>query len=222
MQIQYFKSALAVMPVAEEDARAEEGVFSGYASVFGVTDNHGDIIAPGSFARTLEERGGAAIKLLWQHRADEPIGFFTAIREDRRGLFVEGRLLLDVQRGREAWELLKSGAIEGLSIGYTVTGSDIDPRTGVRTITGVDLWEISLVTFPANEEAGVTAVKQKAPATIREFEIFLREAGFSRKNAKAIALGGFALQGGDGGPRDADDEFAACDAALARAVKALS
>lgn len=168
----------------------EDGLFAGYASVFDVVDSHKDVIIRGSFARTLAEQGGD-IKLLWQHRTDEPIGVITAIREDARGLYVEGKLLLQVQRAQEAHALLKSGAVEGLSIGYTVRNFDIDEQSGVRIIKDMDLWEVSLVTFPANAAAQVTHVKNQLPGTIRDFERFLRDAGFSRKQAKSIAACGF-------------------------------
>jgi HK97 family phage prohead protease len=140
---------------------AEDGFFSGYASVFNVIDSQFDCIAPGAFSKTLREHTyGKGIKLLWQHHADEPIGAFTTIREDENGLYVEGYLLLDVQRGKEAYALLKSGALEGLSIGYSAVKYHFDEQRGVRILTEVNLWEISLVTFPANPEAGVTFVKE--------------------------------------------------------------
>ena len=136
------------------------GLFSGYASIFGFIDNHMDLVVPGAFERTLvETNNGRDIKLLWQHDATQPIGTFDIIREDDTGLYVEGSLQLDVQQGREAYNLLKSGALKGLSIGYNVAESSIDADTGVRFISDLDLFEISLVTFPANELAQVEEVK---------------------------------------------------------------
>ncbi len=137
---------------------SEEGRFAGYASVFEVVDNQKDIIARGAFAKTLRERKGN-IKLLWQHQMDEPIGIIERLFEDDRGLYVEGRLLLSVARAREAYDLIKAGALEGMSIGYTPVAYDFEPRSGVRRIHEVSLWEISLVTFPANAAAGITVVK---------------------------------------------------------------
>ena len=134
------------------------GRFAGYASVFDVVDNQRDIILHGAFAKTLLGRI-SAIKLLWQHQQDEPIGMFDRMFEDERGLYVEGQLLLDVQRAKEAHALLKAEAISGLSIGYSPTRYRIDEETGVRYLSEVELWEISLVTFPANSEANVTVVK---------------------------------------------------------------
>lgn len=136
----------------------EDGVFAGYASVFGVVDSQNDVIMKGAFTHTLKKRRGE-VKLLWQHQVDEPIGVFTLIREDSHGLYVEGRLLLDLQRGIEAYSLLKNTAINGLSIGYTVVSAGYNSDNNIRLITEVELWEVSLVTFPANEAATVTSVK---------------------------------------------------------------
>jgi HK97 family phage prohead protease len=171
-------------------ALAEDGTFTGYASVFGVVDSQKDLIQHGAFSRTLRQRKGD-VKLLWQHKIDEPIGVFLSLREDAHGLFVEGKLLLDVQRAEEAYALLKSGAINGMSIGYSVVKADYNNETGVRLILDVDLFEISLVTFPANENATITSVKSGVPQTTREFEKFLRENGFSRSQAKSFTRHGF-------------------------------
>lgn len=135
-----------------------EGRFAGYASVFDVVDNQKDVIIKGAFSNTLKGRI-SHIKMLWQHQQDEPIGIFDRMFEDAHGLYVEGRLLLDVQRGREALALLKSGAISGLSIGYSPLRYRIDANTGVCILSEVELFEVSLVTFPANDAAGITVVK---------------------------------------------------------------
>ncbi len=142
----------------EIKALDEHGRFAGYASVFGVVDNQRDIITSGAFLQSLVNRTHE-IKLLWQHQQEEPIGVFDTVFEDERGLYVEGRLLLDVQRAREAYALLKAGAVSGLSIGYSPVRYRMNAETGVRHLLEVDLWEVSLVTFPANEAAGVTMVK---------------------------------------------------------------
>ncbi len=138
----------------------DDGTFAGYAAVFDVIDSQNDAILRGAFLRTLRN-GTDNIKLLWQHKVDEPIGYFSKIFEDARGLYVEGNLLLDIQRAREAYALLKSGAISGMSIGYSVAVADYDEIVGVRMLLDVDLFEVSLVTFPANESATVTSVKKK-------------------------------------------------------------
>ena len=146
-----------------------QGRFAGYASVFDVVDNQRDVIVRGAFIESLKDRIDE-IKLLWQHQQDEPIGVFDRVFEDARGLYVEGRLLLDVARAKEAYTLLKAGAISGLSIGYSPVRYHIDPNTGVRFLSEVDLWEISLVTFPANAAANVTVVKQMDPV-LSNYEI---------------------------------------------------
>ncbi|MEQ1705255.1 MAG: HK97 family phage prohead protease [Rickettsiales bacterium] len=138
------------------------GRFAGYASVFDIVDNQKDIIQRGAFAETLKGRVHD-IKMLWQHQQDEPIGIFERMFEDANGLYVEGRLLLDVARAREAYSLLKERAIGGLSIGYSPTKYRLHEKTGTRLISAVELWEISLVTFPANEAAKITVVKQTIP-----------------------------------------------------------
>jgi hypothetical protein len=137
----------------------ENGYFSGYASVFNVEDNHNDIILSGAFGNSLRKKHyGKDIKLLWQHKSDEPIGTFTKLVEDEHGLYVEGKLLLDVQRAKEAYALIKNGAVKGLSIGFIVKQYDRNDD-GARRIYEADLWEISLVTFPANKYAEVMALK---------------------------------------------------------------
>jgi len=141
-----------------------QGRFAGYASVFNVVDSQRDVVLRGAFSQTVKGRAGE-IKFLWQHQQDEPIGIFDAVFEDARGLYVEGRLLLNVQRAKEAHTLLKMGAISGLSIGYSPVRYTIDKKSGVRHLSQVELWEVSLVTFPANEAANVTVVKSMATPT---------------------------------------------------------
>jgi HK97 family phage prohead protease len=146
--------------------RADEaGAFEGYASLFGVLDTGGDIVLPGAFARSLRKRGAAGVKMLWQHKTDEPIGVWTTIEEDARGLKVRGRLDLSVARAREALSLLRSGAVDGLSIGFRTLRAATDKSSGARRLTEIDLWEISLVTFPMLPQARVAAVK-RAPVSI--------------------------------------------------------
>lgn len=134
----------------------EIGTFEGYGSVFGVLDSHYDIVAKGAFKKSIKSEKPA---MLWQHRPDTPIGVYSDIKEDDRGLYVKGQINLDVQAGREAYSLLKQGAIKGMSIGYNARKWSTDNKKGVRTLEEIDLWEISLVTFPANVEATITNVK---------------------------------------------------------------
>lgn len=138
---------------------SDAGRFSGYASVFGNVDSYGDIVERGAFARTIDAKGGR-FPILWQHNAEEPIGVSVAMGEDPHGLAVDGELNLETRRGREAHALLKQGALEGLSIGYETVNAERDGKH--RRLTEVKLWEFSVVTFPANQLATVTAVKAAA------------------------------------------------------------
>ena len=137
-----------------------DGTFEGYASVFGAEDLGRDIVMPGAFARSLARRGPKGVKLLYQHDAGAVIGVWNEIREDARGLFVRGRLLPDVARAREVLALMRAGAVDGLSIGYHVVRAEKDARRGARRLTELDLWEISVVTFPMLPEARISAVKR--------------------------------------------------------------
>ena len=166
----------------------DEGGFEGYASVFGNADLGNDVVVEGAFAKSIARRGAKGVKMLYQHDAKQPIGVYDEITEDERGLRVKGRLALGTQRGREVYELMKMGAIDGLSIGYRVDakGYDYDDKGKRRYLKSVDLMEISAVTFPMNPKARVQAVK--SDRTIREWESFLRdEGGLSRNEAKAGA-----------------------------------
>lgn len=176
----------------------KDGSFSGYGSVFGVTDSYRDVVMPGAFGKTLAawKAKNALPPLLWQHQSYSPIGKYTSMVEDGKGLYTEGQLLInDVQQAKEAYALLKVDAIRGQSIGYVPDESEYDMDTNVNKLTEIDLWECSIVTFPANIEAGVTAIKSALAdgMTIREFEELARDAmGLSRKQATALASGGFA------------------------------
>lgn len=188
----------------------QDGTFEGYGSVFGVVDLYRDIVAKGAFKASLKEWKAKKRlpPLLWQHRGDQPIGRYLEMAEDDHGLYVKGQLLKDeVQQAGEAYALMRANVIRGLSIGYVTRDDSYDEKENVRTIKKADLWEVSLVTFPANEDAQVEAVKAtlaggKLP-TIREFEQFLREQGFSRSQAEAIASHGLKHlhQGEPGAPR---------------------
>lgn len=182
-----------------------DGSFGGYASVFGLPDLGNDVIERGAFTRSLQKRKPSGVRMLWQHDAAEPIGVWTDIREDSRGLYVEGRLAKGVARAREALELMRAGGLDGLSIGFRTIKARKDARTGLRHIFEADLWEISVVTFPMLPQARVNTVKGRLP-TIRQFEHWLtRDAGLSRGAAQTVIAKGYAalaaLQGHDG--RDA-------------------
>jgi len=140
-------------------ASVQAGGFEGYASVFDMVDRGRDRVLKGAFARSIRQRGPRGIKLLWQHDPSEPIGVLDHIREDGRGLHVRGRLLLNLKRAGEAYALMRAGALDGLSIGYRTILSDREAKTGVRRLLDVDLWEVSLVTFPMQEAARISAFK---------------------------------------------------------------
>ena len=205
--------------------------FTGYGAVFGNIDSYGDVIQPGAFADTLAyaKRNDQWPAMLLQHggfmgAADDmtPIGIWTEMAEDGHGLKITGKLA-ETERGREAYALLKMTprpAITGLSIGFipkewSMRSKPEEPR---RTLKKVDLLEVSLVTFPANDKARVSDVKSRFK-TIRAFESFLRdEGGFSNAAARAIAEGGFKAAPE---PRDEDElaQLAARLSAVAARVK---
>lgn len=165
----------------------EDGHFEGYASVFDVVDQGMDVVAKGAFRKSLGS--GRKVKMLWQHDTSKVIGVWDEIREDERGLFVKGRLLKDVALGREAMALMRAGAIDSMSIGYRTVEAEAEGGGRVRKLTELDLFEVSVVTFPMNESARVTDVK--SIRTERDFEAFLRDAGYTRKEATALTLHGF-------------------------------
>ncbi len=176
------------------DDGAEVGIFEGLASTFGNRDMAGDVVEPGAFAGTLARPG--RIKMLWQHDARAPIGVWEKIRETAAGLEVKGRLVLEVQQARETLALLKAGAVDALSIGFSVMsgGAFFDRESGVRRIKAVELWEISVVTFPANPKARVERIKAHTAhlPTEREFERrLMRDAGFSRSQARTVLKSGY-------------------------------
>ncbi len=135
------------------------GAFEGYASVFGREDLGHDIVLSGAFRATLANRRPNAVKMLFQHDPCEPIGVWDVLREDAKGLFVQGRLLLDVARAREIFTLMRAGALNGLSIGYRAVKSRRDRPSAPRKIMEIDLWEISVVTFPMQPEARIDTIK---------------------------------------------------------------
>lgn len=173
----------------DEEKNAEEGIFEGYGSVFNNTDLGNDVIKTGAFRKSLRKRGAKGVKLLYQHKSDMPIGVFDEIKEDQHGLKVKGRLALKTQAGRDAFELMKMGALDGLSIGFKPNPKAVsyDKRTKKRLIEEVELMEISLVTFPMNPEARIRSVKGKE-VSIREWENGMRDAfNLSRSEAKMAA-----------------------------------
>jgi hypothetical protein len=201
----------------------EAGTFEGYATLFEREDLGHDVVAPGAFTECLARRGTAGIKMLFQHDPNQPIGVWESIRQDAQGLFVRGKLATDVAKAREVHALMRAGALDGLSIGFQAKKTRRDPRSGVRRLEKIDLWEISVVTFPMLPEARVTHVKAgpfaMAIPTEREFERWLtRDAGLSRSEARAVSA--FGLKGlvalRDAGPDQAPAARLRC--AIARAA----
>lgn len=173
---------------------ADDGSFKGYGSVFGTLDSYREIVAAGAFKDSLKliKASGDPLPALWQHRSGEPIGGYTELSEDDKGLAVEGFLLIDeIPLAKQAHTLMKRRVVKGLSIGYYVEASSLDEKTGIRTLTKLDLQEISVVTFPANADAQIEEVKSRIVhgqlPTLSQFEDILREAGFTKTQAAVIA-----------------------------------
>lgn len=194
----------------------DTGEFTGYASVFDTIDWYGDVVRKGAFVDSLAKwkEMGKLPPILWQHQTDQPIGPHLEMYEDDKGLYVRGRLLIDeIDQARAAHALLKANVISGMSIGFDVAedGQNFDAKANVWNLTKLNLWENSLVTFPANQDAQVENVKScLASGTLpapSDFEKFLREAGFSRSAAKHIASRGYTSLRDAGLPlRDAEEK----------------
>lgn len=175
-----------------------DGTFWGYASIFNEVDLGNDIVAPHAFTSSLARRGASNIRMLFQHNPDEPIGVWESIEETPHGLKVSGRITTTAARGREVLELMRAGAVDGLSIGFRTVRARQDPVSGARRILEADLWEISVVTFPMQESARIEDVKtSRSPAmagrpTIRDLERWLvRDAGLSRSDARLVITKGY-------------------------------
>jgi hypothetical protein len=183
------------LPVLELRSQAQ-GLVTGYASVFNGVDSYGDCILPGAFSATLAKHraAGTSPAMLWAHQQSEPIGRWLALAEDSRGLRVEGQLNLKTSAGQDAFEHLRAGDVNGLSIGYRVPRNGSEQRDdGVTLLKALDLYEVSVVALPADGAARISAVKAQPvrPATIRELEEALGSLGFSRREARHIAAKGF-------------------------------
>lgn len=155
---------------------SDDAMIEGYASLFGQADQGGDIVQKGAYGASIArlKTAGQRVKMLWQHDPAQPIGVWDEVREDDRGLWVKGRLLDSTQRGREAAALIAAGAIDGLSIGYRTTKASKNDK-GQRLLTELELWEVSLVTFPMLPSARVEA-KGEVPEiddTLRELAAVL-------------------------------------------------
>lgn len=176
----------------------DSGEFEGYGSVFGVKDAYSDIVIKGAFQKSLSNWNAKnrLPAMLWQHKMDEPIGIYTYMAEDDIGLAVKGKLLIeDDPLARRAHAHMKAGSLTGLSIGYILDDWEYDKEKGAFLLKEIDLWEVSPVTFPANDEARISEVKSllergeiPPPSKV---ERALREVGFSRSHAKAFMANGY-------------------------------
>lgn len=168
----------------KSDDSGEFGYFTGYASTFGNVDRTNDIIQPNAFTKSLQTRKP---KMYWQHMMSKPIGSFPVIQEDAKGLYVEGRINLGTSLGKDAYALVKAKDIDSMSIGYVANKYEIDEKTGTRSLKELDLWEISLVSEPANTAAMITSVKSIEEAkSLADIEKILRDYDFSKKDAKIL------------------------------------
>mgnify|MGYP001063564333 CR=1 FL=1 len=140
----------------------ESGRFAGYASVFGRVDESGDVVLPGAFRKSLRRRGRGRIRLLFQHDPKEPVGIWEALAEDGFGLWAEGRLVPGVPRADALRRLIERRAVDGLSIGFRTVRATREPATGHRLLSEIDLWEISIVTFPMMDLARIAPGKPPA------------------------------------------------------------
>ena len=171
-----------------------ERSFTGYGSTFGNVDHVGDIVKAGAFDKSLDlhKSKGTMPAMLIHHDLNRPIGIWKSMVEDSHGLLVEGKLTKGVRDADEAYALLKDGALHSMSIGYRVINEEYDRKTGVNTLNEISLHELSLVTLPANASAVISSVKNAdGSPDIREVERVLRDAGFSRREAKAFISEGF-------------------------------
>lgn len=144
-----------------------DATICGYASVYGETDNDNEIVCFGAFAE-VENR---EVKLLWQHDQSKPIGVITKIKEDNYGLYIEADINIKTQYGQEAVALIEQGAVNGLSIGFKIINSKYD-KEGIRNILSAELYEISVVTFPANEKASIHQIGHGLDRAIAAIEQF--------------------------------------------------
>lgn len=206
----------------------DSGKFEGYASTFGNRDHGGDIVEHGAFAKSLKSRGARGIKMLADHDPTKRIGVWTDMEEDQNGLYVKGQLLTEKTIAREAYIDLKAGALTGLSIGGRAAVTTQDGRKRARMIKEWDLYEVSLVTFPMNEMAQVTAVKELSDMSAddwRDVEAALRMKGLSNRDA-VKAISGFKdyFRRDGGSPADAPREAVDADlvALLRRNIATLT
>lgn len=179
---------LALRPRLVLSERDGDGAIAGYASLFNRIDMAKDEVERGAFRASLARRGVGGVRLLWQHDASAPIGVWHSLIEDERGLRVRGRLNLAVEKARDVFALIRQGAVDGLSIGFKAERARSDPRSGVRRLSAIDLWEISIVTFPMLPDARVIALDHDAPAAdSAPFLVSPRRVAASFESRRSIA-----------------------------------
>ncbi len=203
------------VPFTEIKANSD-GTIEGYASRFGQVDQGGDMVAQGAYAASLAK--GIRVKMLWQHDPCQPIGVWDDVHEDTTGLWVKGRILSAVERGAEAIALLNAGAIDGMSIGYrTIDAAQatVDGQV-VRELKQLDLWEVSIVTFPMQTTATIRSRKAEDWQDPRFVETYLRDGGCSNAVAKAIASKGVKASQREVGP-DPKAQLSAMETAIRNA-----
>lgn len=166
---------------------SDSGEFEGYGSVFDVEDNGGDMVMKGAFNASIQSKSAASIKMLFQHDPSSIIGKWEDIREDDKGLYVKGKIIPAISKGAEVLAMMQAKVLDGLSIGFRTKKYEIDTETYFRKLLEIDLWEVSVVTFPMNTQARVNAVKNATP---RDVEKILREAGLPNNYAKLVASHG--------------------------------
>ena len=217
----YFAGDIGQASIEFKADSKKDGHFEGYASVFGNKDHGWDIMEPGAFTASVATRGSKGVKMLWQHDTRVIIGVWDDMVEDTHGLHVKGRLLLDLDKAKEAWILVKESQLDSLSIGYKTEDDTWDETANARRLKKVDLREISLVTFAMNELALIDRVKSGYNLTKRDLENYLvRDAGISRQKAKALLADGYDAAMGerdatvDEDTKELGDIFAAATAQL--------
>ena len=204
MTLQFKSSSMEIKELGKD------GEVEGYASVYGIVDQGGDIVMKGAFEKTIKavHEGRRRIKMLWQHDPGSPIGVWDVMSEDSKGLIMKGRILTEVQKGSDTLELLKASAIDGLSIGYKTVDADfiVNDQGRIRQLKDLDLMEVSFVTFPMNTEATVIDVKNLSSRC--DVEHLLRDAGVPGGFAKLLVKYGYegAIERLKTGRREGDDE----------------
>lgn len=161
----------------ELDAKGlgDDGTFEGYASPFSTADRGRDIVMPGAFTKSLVDRPAAKVRMLRNHDQREPIGTWLAMSEDSTGLHVKGRLIEATRLGAETKALMQEGALDGLSIGFRTKRATLDRKSQHRSLHEIDLFEVSIVTFPMHPDA-LIARKHDDPERARSLVAALNRA----------------------------------------------